>query len=350
MNLESEINFGGKVPGRGWAEGYQHIDQTEKGLERDRELGLRWAFGIAGALTTYGLGHLGVDSRVPLQAAAFAATVKIAEDPTDPDSKRSHFARRLNTARKNFPYFLVGAGVGAMGIGLEATATPAVDSDQTDKHDNLVRVTNPAQTDGTQLQCEPVEEHGLGTTGGIPLELQTRLTCVAEDGTTKPVVLFCDKVLNSALAMLDGNSTDHSPVCYEGPSADININGARDYNPIIPDVGAINGLQAPVEAMPTTPPPPDPAQTPEPSPGEAIALLAVTTFFLLFGGRLNARRNYEAGLEDGATHGSQTDQDAESYAKKATGKDFKKAKEYYLRTHGVGRRPSVFERLFGLRK
>ncbi len=209
-----------------------------------------------------------------------------------------------------------------------------------------------AQTDGAQLQCEPIIDNGLGTTGEIiPAELQGRPTCFNPDGSSDSVIFWCDQVLNPnhPLANLD---IDANPLCLEGVN-DVNGNGVLgDYNPITLDVNRINGLQVSDETSPTaaaatrTSIPPTPAPVPEPSPAEAISVLAVTTLFLLFGGRLNARRNYEAGIEDGATHGSQTDQDAESYAKKATGKDFKEAKEYYLRTHGVGKPLPFFKRHF----
>lgn len=154
-----------------------------------------------------------------------------------------------------------------------------------------------------QLQCEPVVGHGLGTTGGIPTELQGRPTCFNPDGSSNSVIFWCDQVLNpsSPLAELDINAI---PLCLEGVN-DVNGNGKLgDYNPITPDVGAINNLNASAEAVPTTPAPPAPEPTPEPSSAEAVAILAVTTLFLLFGGRLNATRNYQAGHEDGRAQGA----------------------------------------------
>jgi len=154
------------------------------------------------------------------------------------------------------------------------------------------------------LKCEPIVENGLGAIDGIPAELQGRATCFDVNGQQESVIFYCDQVLNSdpALAVLDGNSTNQSALCYEGPS-DLNGNGVSDYNPIKLNVGAINGLTAPIEAVQKSPAPPSPTPTPEPSVGEAVAAVGGIVLLLLFGGFLNAKRSYASGHLDGEKKG-----------------------------------------------
>jgi len=164
------------------------------------------------------------------------------------------------------------------------------------------------------LKCEPIVENGLGAIDGIPTELQGRATCFDVNGQQESVIFYCDKVLNTdpSLAVLDGNSTNQSALCYEGPS-DINRNGASDYNPIKPDVGAINGLNAP-EAV-TTPTSSAPPPASEPSTGEALAAVGGMVLFLLFGGFLNAKKSYESGHHDGEIKGISTGGEIEEAVK-----------------------------------
>ncbi len=189
------------------------------------------------------------------------------------------------------------------------------------------------QTDQGQLQCEPIMANGLGATNGIPPELQGRTTCFDVNGQQESVIFYCDQVLkpDSPLAALDGNSTNQNPLCLEG-SLDINGNGVSDYNPIIPNADAINGLKAP-EAV-TTPTPPAP--TPESGVGDLLCIgglgvLGLGSFvfrgFLRrsFGTYQSPQEAHDEGLKKGLELGGVVKKESEAALAKQLEKERKKA-------------------------